>query len=762
MKLKEYQNIAVDKLLSNTKMLLAKENARVCVLKAPTGSGKTIMVAELLQRLAQEQLDKQYAFIWISGNNLHKQSKEKLESYLLDSRYTLSFIEDIQGNELRENEIVFVNWHSLIKQDKTTGEYTNVYMKDNEEDKNLRTFINRTKEEGKEIILIVDESHYHYWSTKSQELVQNVIAPKLILEVSATPSIMPTADDLANEDAGYISVKFEDVVREGMVKKEVVINAEVGENTDYLSEADEVILKSAIKKLYQLKDLYKKNNIEIKPLLLVQLPSESESTSALDETKMEQVMEYLKDNHELTIDNGKLGIWLSEVKQNIEQIESSDSDVEVLIFKQAIALGWDCPRAQVLVMFREIKSVTFEIQTVGRILRTPEAKHYDILELDRAYVYTNLEKIAIKDDKDSRELFQVFVSHRKPLYRDNKLLSIYLLRVDYGDLTLKFRRFFFEEANRYFGIIDKDLPQVAKKKADIKLELETAELTKAIISDAIFTDIDKVIKHEITGNKVHFAVPEEEIKAKYESFAKLTSLPYAPVRSHTKIQMAIYDWFDNYLGYKLNSRLDIQRIVVCSEKNQQIFKEIIDSAKARFKVERTEEINSKERRKRSEWELPIIEYYNEFYELYSVSNYAFDKCYLRKDRREPEKKFEKILAENEKVTWWYKNGVEKEIYFAIEYSDPKTSLLRAFYPDYLVKFADGTLGIFDTKSGFTADIEETKAKAEALYNYIQVQNKIGKKLKGGIVQDTKAGLFIFDESEYLADSNNLKWKRLDF
>src|SRR5690606_20457800 len=123
-----------------------------------------------------------------------------------------------------------------------------------------------------------------------------------------------------------------------------------------------------------------------------------------------------------------------------------------LIFKQAIALGWDCPRAQILLMFREIKSVTFEIQTVGRILRTPEARHYENIALDRAYVYTNLDKIAIRDDKDSREIFQVYVSHRKENYKEVKLPSVYLKRIDYGDLTLKFRNIFFKEANNYFQI----------------------------------------------------------------------------------------------------------------------------------------------------------------------------------------------------------------------------------------------------------------------------------------------------------------------
>ncbi|MBK8698450.1 MAG: hypothetical protein IPN29_02455 [Saprospiraceae bacterium] len=49
-----------------------------------------------------------------------------------------------------------------------------------------------------------------------------------------------------------------------------------------------------------------------------------------------------------------------------------ESDVEFLLFKQAIDTGWDCPRAHILVKLRDIQSYTFEVQTVGRILRMPE------------------------------------------------------------------------------------------------------------------------------------------------------------------------------------------------------------------------------------------------------------------------------------------------------------------------------------------------------------------------------------------------------
>src|SRR5690606_31232374 len=90
----------------------------------------------------------------------------------------------------------------------------------------------------------------------------------------------------------------------------------------------------------------------------------------------------------------------SEEKENLENIAKNNNEAEVLIFKQAIALGWDCPRAQILVLFRDWKSLTFSVQTVGRIMRMPEPTkgHYENDVLNMGYVYTNLSDIDIKED----------------------------------------------------------------------------------------------------------------------------------------------------------------------------------------------------------------------------------------------------------------------------------------------------------------------------------------------------------------------------
>lgn len=762
MKLKNYQINAVQKLYTKSLGLLGRAGTRNAVFKAPTGSGKTIMMAEYLSQLAKAELQNKYAFLWISSNNLHNQSKEKLANHLEDSRYDFLLLDEVTDTQFRENQVIFVNWESLTKQDKTTGDFINILMQDTETDRGLPKLVTATKEAGIEIILVVDESHYHYWSKKSQELVQSIIGPKLIIEVSATPAIVPTPEELEAEDAAFISVKFEDVVAEGMIKTFPIINEAIAKYSDFKNTADEVIVDAAILKRTALLEAFLGENAPVNPLVLIQLPSESQTTSALDKSKLEEVESLLKTKYGITTENGKLAVWLSDRKDNVVGIEKIDSEVEVLVFKQAIALGWDCPRAQILVMFRDIKVEQFEVQTIGRIMRMPEAKHYENDMLNQAYVYTNLNRISVAQDGTSENYFKIHRAIRNGSYKNIDLPSVYLRRIDFGDLTLSFRKLFIEEANLYFGITSSDTLKSAKSKADIKLELLPQELTKTVISDAVIENLDEQVKKEIMGlGSATFGVSADEIKRGYEVFAKASSLPYAPVRSHTKIQQAIYDWFDKVLGYEKESRIEIQRIVVCSVSNQKIFKQIIESAKNRFKEVTQKEQQTKQQRKEIVWNVPEVDYFGENYEAIQSKKaalvYANDttKVLLNKKRSTQESGFETLIDKSAKVVWWYKNGEAKETYFAVPYKDPVTGYNRSFYPDYIIQFSDGKVGIFDTKSGITRTSKETEAKSDALQKYISEQ----KNVVGGIVSESSAGWYTFSGKKYKPDLND--WERLE-
>lgn len=436
--LKEYQHNAVNELVKQTRGLLSKSGSKVCVFKAPTGSGKTIMMAELLQRLSDEDLQGEYVFVWTSLYDLHSQSKAKLASYLQDTRYNLMSLDEITQDALAENSVLFVNWHSLTttKQnaDTSSREWSNVYVKDREDGRSIVEVLDKTREAGRQIVLIVDEAHRNYLTENSQRFIAEVIKPKLTVEVSATPLLSVSAEDMASKNAGFVSVPFDEVVASGLIKQETTINQAIGKYIDIAASADELVIEAALAKQDELNTLYEKNEIAVNPLVLIQLPSDSEKTSALDKSVREEVEQQLA-GHGITYENGKLAVWLADDKKNLELIEKNSSEVKVLIFKEAVAIGWDCPRAQVLVMLRAIRSLTFEIQTVGRILRMPEAKHYDVPELNKAFVYTNIAGININNKPEDLDFFKTHFAHKKDGVNDVQLPSVYLHRQDYGDLT---------------------------------------------------------------------------------------------------------------------------------------------------------------------------------------------------------------------------------------------------------------------------------------------------------------------------------------
>src|SRR3990170_3292529 len=162
--LRNYQEEAIASLKETVEKLLRSSEREVCIFQAPTGSGKTLMVSELLKRLVKNRKDdRKFSFVWVSVRMLHEQSKEKLEKYYEDDRVLqCSYFEDLEDRKISENEVLFINWHSINKKD------INIYVKENEQENNLNNIIQNTKEEGREIVLIIDESHHTASSERSK------------------------------------------------------------------------------------------------------------------------------------------------------------------------------------------------------------------------------------------------------------------------------------------------------------------------------------------------------------------------------------------------------------------------------------------------------------------------------------------------------------------------------------------------------------------------------------------------------------------
>jgi len=780
MTLFDYQNDAVAALVKGFKELLyGGRSPNQIVFKAPTGSGKTVMVASMLEQLLAEDIGKECVFIWACKGILANQSYEKLsQQYLQGSAYSFMRLGDLSAEALPTNTVMFISWEKIFRSHPDDdGEivFDNVAVRIGETGKNLQNVMNLTREAGKTVILIVDEAHSGLMAPSTRRAVETIIQPKMSIEVSATPQNMPSAEDIADNCARLVKVGLVDVVASGTIKKYAKINSNISEHVDG-ETADTAVISAALATRMILLERYIVEGTNIKPLILIQLPTESAKTSEADVSMRETVENYLRDCG-ITYDNHKLAIWLSDDKTNKELVDIPDSPVEVLIFKQAIALGWDCPRAQILIMLRAMRSITFETQTVGRIMRMPELHHYDDDALNVAYVYTNIASVIVAQDDDTKLYFPPKHSHQRPGLRNIVLPNSYFLRADRKRLGGEFRDILIDQLNSVFEINDDDSAAIRQQKLATKLDIADEELTVRIPSDTVVDNLDDIDKLLI--ETIPAGVDRPYVQRQFDMSVKSWVKPYAPHDSAPVLKSALYKWFNDN-GFR--DEYTVQKIMTCANEsaasNQIVLSEIIEIAKneycrdkGEFRVE-----------KNSAFFAPVEQEFGEDYIEVPMEKHALIPYYRHRGAHNPEVAFEQYLDSHGQVEWWFRNGISQSKYFGVVYTDEST-FKDWFYPDYIVRFTDGTVGIFDTKgvdSTANPDSEQGQrvdAKANALQNYLRAN--AGLHVWGGIVVslDNKTDWLIqsdaithemarqtLDGSEYAAEPADYKygqWVALD-
>jgi len=736
--LRQYQEIAVRELREKANILLDLQGGKTIVFKSPTGSGKTLMMAEFLKTLVENRVDtKSFAFIWTAPRKLHTQSKQKLENYYHDSKALRCVnFEDLVDIQIGKNEILFLNWESINKED-------NVYIRENERDFNLSRVIQNTLDAGRIIVLVIDESHHSAKTEISLELI-DMIQPKITVEVSATPNI---------DGDERVMVYREWVIAEEMIKKRVAINPgfrnkierktaeEIIVTSQAGESANEFILRMALEKRIELVEKMTAEESNVNPLMLIQLPDARQGVADIKD----EIVQILKDNHNITVDNGRLAVYLSEDKENLANITRNDCEIEVMLFKQAIALGWDCPRAAILTLFRDWRSFTFSTQTLGRILRMPELKHYDDDELNTGYVFTNLSDFSIQEEL-AGDFLTIKHAKRKEIYQPISLQSVYSKRLrEFTRLAPQFIRDFLDAADEY------DLKG--------KINTENAEARMALITDGAVENIDTPFLHIADGSTENGFTADviERIRTPLEAqhaldlFVRDNLAPFAPEgRSIGRVKESFYRFFRYAFFMQFPHNGAKAQMIVLDPQNQQHFINVLNLAKEKYQagvIQREKELVPVD-----SWEVPSSYNYNHRYKIQAMEKSIFEPFYELEGTSQIEKDFARFLDITlQDVEWWFKNGDQDATFFAVPYED--NDEIKTFYVDWIVKFNDGRIGLFDTKAGLTAETAGTRASG--LAKYIKEQNQNGKSLFGGIVIEKNNSFWINSEEEYLYDKNDL-------
>lgn len=726
--LKKYQEEAVDNLMNQTYKLLKRPGFRQnLVFKAPTGAGKTVMMASFLNKFCEELPEKldlekrQAAFIWIAPNKLYIQSYNAIKGYFSEMRSLKPvFFEDITNGGLKPNEILFVNWESINK-DK------NLMVRENEQNKTLYSYVNHARLNDIEIIVIIDEEHM-FANTKTAKRANEVlqkIYPKIEIRVSATPS--------TNSDYKTI-VERQDVIAEEMIKEGIVLNPALD---TYEQEGgktlNQTLIDIAINKRKEIAAAYLQLGIHINPLLLIQLPNDTSEDLSLDDQKyIETVTQHLEVYHDITIQNHKMAVWLSGRKENLNDIETPTNMVEVLLFKQAIALGWDCPRAAVLLIFRELQSTTFTIQTVGRILRMPQQKHYPNSLLNQGYVFTNLSKDRIEIVKDDMNYITMNRARRIENYQPVQLMSTYInRRLDRNRLGSKFRLALYEIAESFWGM-SKDLGEESVfevNKQCLKTRMIDFDINKIEIIVPENVNLTGELQVKMVSETVRFAKTQDELDRLFRQFCRHNVGSYAIVDSTPVLEMAIKLFFEEYLNF---NEFETVKIVLYPQ-NQPAFIELIEKAIDRYTQMLEEQTNKASKDVQTyDWEVPAERIYNELYTEKTAEIHALEPFYENLKASKPEVKFAEYLEMNkEHIEWWYKNGEKAKEHFAVPYID-YTGKESLFYVDFVILGKDKTTYLFDTKTA-GSDAANASLKHNALIEFMEARNKAGKKTIGGII-----------------------------
>jgi hypothetical protein len=416
--LKDYQRDAVRESLNNlgkARRLWHSEADRTAFsLTAVTGAGKTVMAAATFEALFHG--DDEFSFdadpgavvIWFSDDpSLNEQTRFRFIEASDRINYTDLVVVENTFNKpkFQAGKIYFLNTQKLSKNSllvrghdpeemaaKVDGTFPEMRP-------DLRAYTiwdtiqNTIEDPDLTLYLVLDEAHRGMGTqTVSSQKAKSTIVQRLINGIGSVPGIpavwgiSATVErfNKAIESAGKhiklpnVEIDTAKVQESGLIKDTILLDI-----PDNVGDFDTVLVRRATDKL---KDstlawaTYARQQQEarvVTPLMVLQVPNTpdpNEIGRALDviferypELPFASVAHVFGEHTTQRFGN-------RDVPYIEPQRVEESTWVRVLIAKDAISSGWDCPRAEVMVSFRAASDKTHITQLLGRLVRSPLAR----------------------------------------------------------------------------------------------------------------------------------------------------------------------------------------------------------------------------------------------------------------------------------------------------------------------------------------------------------------------------------------------------
>lgn len=339
----------------------ARRNDAALVLQAPTGAGKTLIAVEAMRRTSAKERVLWFWFAPFTG--LVEQSRRVIAGQAPElALFDLG--SDRQLDAVRGGGVFVVTWGSLAARNADSKRA----RQSGDAGLAIDQVIALARAQGLRIGCVVDEAHHGFQkAAQARAFFSEVLQPDYALLMTATPR---DADMAAfqratgydvGEPADWAAVSRFDAVQAGLLKRGVRVVRFLARDGDtaQLVDFEHLALRECAAMHRRIRDELRTAGVALTPLMLVQVPDGREAQEAV-RRHLTEVLQF---------DASAVRVHTADEPDPDLLALAQDPTVEVLIFKMAVALGFDAPRAFTLTALRGVRDAGFGIQLIGRIVR---------------------------------------------------------------------------------------------------------------------------------------------------------------------------------------------------------------------------------------------------------------------------------------------------------------------------------------------------------------------------------------------------------
>ena len=375
---------------------------QVISFTAPTGAGKTIIMAALIEDIYcgsgiyPEQPEA--IFVWLSDSpELNEQSKVKIDlkadKITLGKTVTISD-EDFDSEVLEDGHIYFLNTQKLSRSSNLTK------RSDKRQYTIWETLQNTVNKKTNHLYFIIDEAHRGMQGVeagKATTIMQKFLKGSesdglnpmpLVIGMSATTERFNNLVKGTTSTIHNVVVTADEVRASGLLKDRIIISY----SEESSVSKDMAVFQAAtddwkIKCDHWYQYCYEQHYAQVNPIFVVQV--ENGNSECISKTDLDTCLKNIQERTGIKFTIGEVVHTFGQTESSltIAGLEvpfmepsriSDDKKIRVVFFKENLSTGWDCPRAETMMSFRPAKDSTYIAQLLGRMIRTPMQMHIQV------------------------------------------------------------------------------------------------------------------------------------------------------------------------------------------------------------------------------------------------------------------------------------------------------------------------------------------------------------------------------------------------